>query len=869
MLFRSIGSVSILKDAAASAIYGARAPYGVMMVTTKMGKRGEKMSVTYSTNFGIVNPVRMPSMTDSYTFALSKNEAMLNSRRAAHFDDEKLDLILGNINNPENYTKEDLISSEGNTWGWGNQSYENNDFIDIWMRSSFRQQHDITMRGGSDKSSYFVSTGYVNQPGTLNFVEDTDNYSRFNINGGIETDVNQWLKFTYRSRYSYSIANEPATEYNAGRSRIYSFAYGAWPVTPVTNPDGYYNEGNRIGSAVNGGTRSNKDHRLDNTLALDMKLAKGLTAHIDGTWRIRLNDWEKHHMPVYGLRPSGDQFIFGGTESSLEKSMALTQYWTVQGYLNYEHKIKKNTFTVQVGSQIEENNYKKISGTAKDLFVLDLPSIAIAQGERTFNDAINDWATVGFFGRLKYNYDDRYLMELNGRRDGSGRYSTGSQWGNFASGSAAWNMSNEGFWDDIKDVVNFAKVRGSYGTLGNQGNSAGYLHVPTMGVTQQIGWIINGSRYPGVNTPGILNMERTWEKITTLDLGAEVKFLDNRLGAEVNYYNRRSWDIIGPPTPKAAVLGASAPSINNAEFVTKGFELQLSWRDMINENWDYGVNVNLSDGRSKITEYNTTTNSISGWYVGKEFGEIWGYESNGLLRADDFGEDGKLLISQNQINANWFVGDVKYEDIDGDGEITPGSSTLEDSGDRKIIGNSTPRYRFGINLALGHQFNNGGRVDCSMFLEGIAKRDLFINDSFYFFGAGNGNSYSVSVYEGEQLDFYRDENSSQRLLDHLGMNTDPHFPRPYDSWEGSKNWQTNSHYLVNGAYIRLKNIQLSYTLPNNLLNKIGLDNCRVYFSGENLFVVSALPSYMDPEFVGGGRMYPQQATYSLGLNIGF
>lgn len=864
-----IESVSVLKDAAATAVYGARAPYGVLMVKTKMGKRGEKVSINYSGNYGVVNPVRMPNMTDSYTFALMKNQAMLNSRYPAHFSDEKLDLILDNIQNPGKYTSADLNPGEGNTWGWGNNSYENNDFIDIWLRPSFRHQHDLSVRGGSEKTSFFVSSGYVYQPGVFEFVEDIDNYSRFNINGGIESDITNWLKVTYRSRYSYSTMKEPCFEYNWGRSSVYDFAYGAWPVTPIKNPDGTYNEGNRIATGLGAGNRTDIQHRLDNILAFDLNLAKGWTVHVDGTWRMFFKDYQTFRKPVYGLRPSGDQFLLGGTESSLAKSTDMNRYWTVQGYTAYEHSIKDHFFRVQIGAQAEESIYRQLSGTAKDLFNTDMDAVSIAQGDRTFDDAISDWATAGFFGRINYNYKERYLLELNGRYDGSGRYARGQRWGFFPSASIGWNMSNESFWESLKDIFNFSKLRMSYGTLGNQGNSPGYIHIPTMSVGSQAPWIINGVRYPYVNTPGILNMQRTWEKITTLDIGLELKTLNNRLSAEIEYFNRKSWDIIGPATPKPSVLGASAPEVNNAEFVTNGWELQMNWRDMINDNWDYSVGLTLSDAMSEITKYNTTTNSIGGWYVGKKFGEIWGYETDGLLTKDDFNSDGTLKVDQSEINANWYPGDVKYVDLNHDGKISKGTDRVEDSGDKRIIGNSTPRYRYGINLATGYTMEKAGRLDLSLFFEGVAKCDWFMNSSYFYWGAGNGNSYSVSIYEGEHMDFYRDETSAPRLIEHMGIKTDAFWPRPYDSAEGYKNFETNTRYLINAAYLRLKNMQIAYTLPSSLLSKLKISNCRVYFSGENLFVLSKLPSYMDPEAVGGGRMYPQQAVYSFGVNLGF
>ena len=865
-----IESVSVLKDAAATAVYGARAPYGVLVVNTKMGKKNEKPVISYSGNYGVVTPVRVPSMVDSYTFALVRNQAALNSRQAVLFTDDRIDLILDNINNPGKYTDYELNPVVSGKWEDG--AAYNNDFIDVWLRSSFRHQHDLSVRGGGEKSSYFVSAAYVYQPGNLNFVEDMDNYRRFNINGNVTVDVADWLKMTYRARYSNEITKEPTTEYNAGRSRLYSYAYGCWPVFPVYNPDGSLTGYSRTAVAVNGGERKNNQHRLDNILAFDFSLAKGLTAHVDGTWRMNFQDYQALQKPVYGSMPSGDTYLIDGTESRLDKQMALNQYWTVQAYAAYEKEFSGHTFRLQVGGQAEENNYRLLSGYGKELFIWDLPAITIAQGDRIVSDTINDWATAGFFGRFNYNYKDRYLLELNGRYDGSGRYARGKRWGFFPSGSIGWVMSKESFWEPLESVVNFSKLRMSYGTLGNQGNSAGYLHVPTMTVSSQTPWIFNGERLPYVNTPGILNMNRTWEKITTFEVGLELGMLDNRLTAEGNYFNRRSWDIIGPPTPKAAVLGTSAPQVNNAEFVTNGFELQLSWRDQITPNWSYSTAVSLSDGISKITKYNTATNSINSWYVGKRFGEIWGYEVNRFLTEDDFDENGNLLISQDKIYSVWHPGDLKYEDIDGDGEISPGNSTVENPGDRRIIGNSTPRFRYGINLATEYDFKSAGRLGLSLFFEGVAKRDLFIDSSYFFWGgppAGWESGKARSVYKGQHLDFYRDESSDPRLLELLGVNKDSYFPRPYESSEGHKNMNTNTRYLLNAAYLRLKNVTLSYTLPKAWLQNLKIQNCRVYFSGENLFAVSGLPSYLDPEAVSGGRMYPQTAVYSFGVNVDF
>lgn len=493
-----IESISILKDAAASAVYGARAPYGVLLVTTKMGGRNEKAVVTYSGNYGIVNPINMPKTLDSYTFGVIRNQSYINARSQAPFTDEDLDIIRDNILNPGKYSLADLVSDSGNMWG---KSLVNTDWMNIMLKSSFRHQHDLSLKGGSEKSSYSVSIGYVYQPGILNFVEDMDNYSRFNINAAIESDVANWLKVTYRNRYSFAVTKEPVSEYAGGRQRMFDYAFGAWPTSPLQYPDGSY--AGIIATSMNGGMKKNMGHRLDNILAFDFKLAEGWTAHVDGTWRMNFSDYQTLRMPVYGTFPSGDEYLINGTESSIDKATASNQYWTIQGYTAYQLQLKRHSFRIQLGAQAEENTYRKLSGTAKELFVYDMESAHIAQGNRTFDDSINDWATAGFFGRFNYNWAERYFVEVNGRYDGSGRYSRGNRWGFFPSVFGAWNMSNEPFWEKLRDVVNYARVKVSYGTLGNQGNSAGYLHIPTMETAAQGPWIINGKRPTYVKTPGL------------------------------------------------------------------------------------------------------------------------------------------------------------------------------------------------------------------------------------------------------------------------------------------------------------------------------------------------------------------------------
>ncbi len=862
-----VESISVLKDAAASAIYGARAPYGVLIVKTKIGKRKEKANIQYSGNLGWVTPVRHPETTDTYTFALGINDARINSRQAILFPQERIDKVKDNIENPGKYSPEELYMNITPT-SWASACFNTN-WFDVWFKSSLRHQHNLSVKGGGEKTGYYISAGYVYQPGILNFVEKNDNYSRFNVNGSLNSQINDWMSVSYTSRYSLEKYKEPAMEYGSGRSRIYSYVYGAHPNNPLIQPDGSYSEASRVPMATQGGNIVTNNHRMDQILALDINPVKGWDIHVDGTWRMYFNDYQMHRMPAYTGMPNGEQKLIDGTESLLTKRMDMDNYWTIQGYTSYQKEINKNFFKLMAGAQVEEKNNKQLSGTAKKLVVPDIDAMRIALGDRTVNDLLSDWATAGFFGRLNYNYDERYLLEVNARYDGSGRYQRNRRWGFFPSVSGGWNISNESFWSGIQPTVNFAKLRASYGTLGNQGNASGYLHVPTMAANAtQSQWIFDNARKTYINPPGILNMIRTWEKFTTFDIGAEFRFLNGRLTTEFDWFNRKSWDLIGPSTPMPSVLGAAAPESNNAEMVTKGWEAQIGWADFINKDWNYRVRLAVSDNRSKVTKYNVSTKTVSGWYEGKDVGEIWGYKVNRLLNEDDF-EDGKLKISQSRFNGYWYPGDIRYEDLDGDDAITPGDNTVDNPGDMRILGNSTPRFRYSLFLSSGYDLKNFGRVELSALFEGIMKRDVWMGGSpLYYFGRSAGTISEVSIYKGH-LDFYRDENSYPELVTYLGENTDAFFPRPYATTEGAKNFQVSDRYILNGAYMRLKTLQLTYTLPQRWLKRAKIANCQVYFAGENLFVLSHLPKYFDPEFVNNGRMYPQQMTLSCGINIGF
>jgi len=877
-----IESITILKDAAASAIYGARAPYGVLMVTLKKGRRNQRPVFSYSGNYSIVKPINYPDPVDAYTFALARNESYLNSHQSVYFSPDQLAIIKGNVENPGKYTADELVPLlPDGTWGWGQNGLTNTNWFKTWLKSSQRQNHELSLRGGTEKTNYFLSAGYLYQPGIFKFVSDFDNYRRFTLNGGFNVDVNNWIKLGYRTRYSLAETTAP-TFGGAGIGLVYGFVYGAWPVVPVKNPNGYYNWSSRIADGQQGGQSQDDQHRLDNVLELNLHPAKGWDIHVDGTWRMFFEDYQSLVNQVVQHYYADGRTLLTGT-SSISKTTSFSKYWTTQAYTSYNTTIGKHYIKGQVGMQAEETDNRGLSGSGSKMLIPNNYSINLSQQNKTASDALSTWSTEGFFGRINYNYDERFLFEVNGRYDGSARYAESKRWGFFPSMSAGWNISREKFWDRIQSTVNYAKIRASYGTLGDQGNTANFLYIPTLTVSPNTSWVFGNQTVPYVNTPGVLNPDITWNKITTFDISTELKFLDNRLSAELGWFDRKSWDMLGPPSPVPSVLGTSAPYVNNAAFVTKGFELMLGWNDRVSRNWDYSVRVNLSDAHSTITKYNVAQNYVGQWYPGMKMGEIWGYHVARLLNATDFNQNGTLKVDQSLFSANWYPGDVKYEKSSAKSpdSVSRGDGTVKNPGDQRIIGNTTPRYNFSVNINVGYTFKNGGRLDLAMLMQGVAKQDQVGNYSMYYWGMGSetGNNSDVNIYSGaKQLNFYRDATSSPELLTKLGTNTGAFFPRPYIGGDGFKNFQPSDRYLISLAYMRVKNVQVGYTLPAAWINKAKFQNCRIYFSGENLLTIhsSSLPYWIDPEmpvsnsyFGYVGRNYFQQATFSFGVNLGF
>ena len=401
------------------------------------------------------------------------------------------------------------------------------------------------------------------------------------------------------------------------------------------------------------------------------------------------------------------------------------------------------------------------------------------------------------------------------------------------------------------------KLRASWGQLGNMNTSSWYPFFLSMPVSSSAGnWLVDG-RKPNISSaPGIVSSLMTWETIQSWNLGLDWNSLNGRFTGAFDVFNRTTKDMIGPAPELSSILGTGVPRVNNADMESYGWELEVNWRDMI-QDFSYGVKLVLSDDQQRITRYPNDTYSLSTWYNGRMNGEIWGYTTEGIAKSD--AEMQAHLENNRPVwGSNWAAGDVMYKDLNGDGVVNNGANTLDDHGDMTIIGNSIPRYKFGVTLDAAWK-----GIDLRVFFQGVGKRDYMLGGP-YFWGA-SGGMWQSTAFE-EHWDFFRDEDNP------LGANLDAYYPRPLFSGEG-KNQYTQTRYLQNAAYLRLKNIQLGYTLPSSIVNKAGMQNVRFYISGDNLLTLSEITGVFDPELLGGdwgnGKLYPLSKVISVGLNINF
>lgn len=864
---QDIENISVLKDAAASSIYGSRAPFGVILITTKKGGDG-KTSVSYNNSFRWNSPVLLPEIMDSYTFASYFNIANMNSGSGVFFDDEHMQRIkdyqAGKISTQ--------IIPQGDKWANGYlEGNANNEWYDIYYKDfAFSQEHNLTVNGGTNQFNYYVSLGYLGQDGLLDVGKEC--MSRYNFAVKLNASITDWLKMQYSLRFIRKNNERPSDLTDNFYS---SLARQGWPTFPLFDPNGYYYAADKLPYSLlkDGGQSNIQADDESHQLSFIIEPIKNWKTHVEFNYRIFDQDWHWDQQVVYAYDVNGNPYPAQRLESQVHEDHRKDNYWNINVYTDYTYTFNdKHNFHGLLGFQAENLNRTLFGVNRKGIIVPDLPEIDITTGldsngnpiPPTVNGSRASWSTAGFFGRVNYDYEGKYLAEINLRYDGTSRFRKAQRWNLFPSFSLGWNISRENFWESLREKVNTFKLRASYGELGNQNTTNWYQTYQIINVNAASGaWLQNGVKPTVAYAPGLVSTALGWETIRTYNMGLDLGLLDNRLQGSFDYFVRNTNNMVGNAPELPNILGTSVPVTNNTDLKTKGWELEVSWNDRLSNGFGYSARVTLSDAKTIITKYpNNPTNSIGQTLEGHELGEIWGYETIGIAKSQD--EMDKHLSSlpnggQDALGSNWSAGDIMYADLNGDGKISTGANTLDDPGDRKVIGNYTPRYLFGLDLSADWK-----GFDFRAFFQGVLKRDYW-QGSAYFWGVHDDIWWSAALTD--HVDFFQ-----EKAYEAFDANIDAYYPRPL--WrEGQKNRQVQTRYLQDASYIRLKNLQLGYTLPVSLTNKINIQKLRFYVSGENLFTITKMAPMFDPETVGGGasngNAYPLSRTISLGMNLTF
>lgn len=882
-----VETVSVLKDAAASAIYGARGAFGVILVTTKTAKNG-KTSVTYTNNFGWSTPtVSTKFMTNGYESVRLNDEAFIRATgnsytRYSEEDYKELEARrYDKTENParpwvvvKNVNGKDIYNYYGN-YDWWNT---------IFNMSQPSQQHNLNMSGGTDKVNYFLSGSYFGKDGIMR--TNTDKFQSYTLRSKINAQLTPWLKVSNNTQYFDSKYAYPGLEGGANANFV-AITVHALPAYAPLNPDGTatyntlknnYSIGDGLFAnllkGVAGGEKKVHELTTINSVTIDFMKNWNLVANHSYSFYIA-DDWYRSAVAQYSVQPGILATVPNYNVDQLKKTMWFDPTMSTNVFTSYNHTFGKHYVAATAGINYETKKHQRLFGARKNLLSESLNDLNLGTGEQLSGGDSYQYSLFGAFFRVNYDYLGKYLLEVNGRYDGTSRFGEGRRYGFFPSVSAGWRISDEAFFSPLRNVVNNLKLRASYGTLGNQlpsntNSSSFYPYIATI-PTAQSSWINGGQKQFYVNSPNPISPGLTWEKATTTNFGLDAVFLTNRLNLSVDAYIRNTTNMLVPGQVLPSVYGASVPTQNAGDLQTKGFELALSWRDqfkLANKPFQYNAALVVSDSKSVITKFDNPNKILSNRYVGQVIGEIWGYTIDGYFKTNEEAQSypvDQTLVNKQRLSApgDWSkiqAGDLKFVDLDGNGKIDQGANTLDDHGDLRIIGNSRARYRYGI--SLGGSWNG---FDLSLLAQGILKKSWYPGNNADKFWGPYSRPYYSFVPEKFADDVWTPENP------------DAYFPilRGYTALNGGGDLNAvNNRYMQNVGYLRLKNVVIGYTLPERLSKTIRIPRLRVYVSGENLLTYTPLRTkYIDPEQIDGdgtnGRTYPFSKTFSAGLNLTF
>lgn len=870
-----IESISVLKDASSAAIYGARGSFGVVLITTKTPRK-DKFQVNYSGNYSINERTVTPDLvSDGYTWAKNFDEAFASwNDYISHpqtintqlpFSLSYLDSLKARSENPA-LPKITIDPATGRYTYYASTDW----FKELYKDNTPSMEHSISMSGGSDKVNFMISGRYYHQDGVFRY--NTDNFNRYNLRLKGSVKVNDWLTINSNTDFSSYKYTYPLTSLGGVNAVWRLMAVSAFPVSPLLNPDGTMTivGAYSVGDFYYGKSQSvEKQNFIRNTVGFNASVIRNkFNIKGDFSYMYTNTQEDRKFFPVpYSIKPGE---IINGGPSTLSNLSETDNYYVANIYGDFTQKLGDHNIKLLGGWNLEMKRHTAQFVQRDGLLVDNLPDFNLTTGlnYRTSGGG-NEWATVGLFYRVNYDYKGKYLVEFNGRYDGSSKFPETQRFGFFPSASVGWRVTEENFMESTRGWLDELKVRGSYGSLGN-GNIDPYIFMETIGASSST-YIMNNQFTSYIQKPGVIPDGLTWEKATTFDVGIDMAFLRRRLSATFDWYRRNTTDMITAGQPLPGVFGADVPKGNFAELKTTGWEVSVSWQDQIpmRKPISYGIKLTLADNISYVTDFYNPNMLLSTYYKGQRIGDIWGFTTLGFFEsAEDIlkhADQSYIVVSNNN---KPLPGDLKFADRNGDKRVNNGKNTVNDPGDLSVIGNTSIRLPYGITGNI--EWNN---FSLTAFFQGVGKRDWYPStEAAYFWGQSNR---VYSFLPAFNLNRWTEEKPSQ----------DAYFPRyrGYTALSGTRELAVKqTRYLQDASYIRLKNITVGYALPRSVLERLHLTSVRIYFTGQNLWTYSPMykitknfdPEVIegsDPEINGGqgdGFSYPMQKSWTIGLNIG-
>lgn len=829
---QDIENISVLKDAASSAIYGSRAANGVILITTKKGSESApRITYTGNVSFEKVSK-RLNLVTDYADYMEIQNAGLIANGQAARFSQEKID-------------------EWRNDAGQHPTVYPNTDWQDhIYRSPSVVQNHNISVTGGSKIVRYNLSFGYVNNPG---MIYNTD-YNRYQMRANIDVDVKPWLTIG-TNVYGYVDTNNANAEVAANGGDVI-WGYGAFNTVPgmtLYDPETGLYGGIQNPEEVNVSNANpyrrmwfykddfpTKTRRVVAKMYGRFKPFKGLTIDASYSYNYWTRNVEQHlcDRDLYRFTMDGPVLLREGVvRTYIRKYDYRNMFRTSDVTARYDFKVDKLDASVMVGASQEYNRYTYDAYGKYDLIDESLTAIDAGTTERPTNGYYNEWAMRSYFGRINLSWDERYLLEANMRIDGSSKFAPSERWGYFPSVSAGWRISEESFMEAQKDWLSQLKLRASYGALGNNATSDYYMY---QSVYSASNYVLNNAIASGFAQTSLSNSSLTWETTYVTNVGIDYGLFNNRLNGSLEWFNRDTKGIlISLPVPLEHGT-SSVPNQNAGEVNNRGVDLDISWSDRIRK-VDYTIGFNMGFVNNKVTKFQGDVSSINGVYKlqeGRPINQLYVLSVDRIVRDQADLDYVQSLVDK---NPNYFatyqrpeLGDFLYADANGDGELNPD--------DRVEIGHGDlPRFSFGANIGLA--WNN---FDFSMRFQGVGNYQVYYNNQAFRFVTVLGQSLIKDITDNA----WTPENPYNSIYPRLRNDAN------------SKNNVASDAFVHNAAYLRCKNIQLGYTVPKYLSRKFFVESLKVYVSVDNLFTITNFPG-LDPE-VAATVGYPTTHQYSLG-----